>query len=156
MIRGIFWGLTVAWIGVWIWLGSIVAPALFAFKVAWPIIFVLVGFMMLVEVLQRAVRCRCKSRGSGWKIFIGLLFVAVGIVIWFSNIGLLVPGFAQLWPFLIVAVGVAIILKVIIKKSRKPRGVNVIIDNLEDGSIDVDAAVEEIRQTRRKGCHRHE
>ncbi len=162
MIRGIFWGLTVAWIGVWIWLGSSIAPETYAFKVAWPIIFIILGFMGIVELLQRIIRhskYRTPMGSVGWHIFWGLLLVAIGIVVWFSNVGLIVAGFAQLWPFIIVAVGIAIILKVIIKESRKPRGVNVIIDNLENGSIDVDAAVDEIRQTRntrRKGCHRHE
>jgi len=161
MIRGIFWGLVVAWIGIWIWLGSTVAPGTFAFRYSWPIIFVILGLMGIVELIQRAIRkTRYGTRLGrvGWKLFWGLLLIAIGLVVWFSNIGLIVPGFGTLWPFIIVAVGVAIMLKTIIKKSHRPRGVNVIIDKLEDGKIDVDEAVDEIRRTRntRKGHHCHE
>jgi cellulose synthase/poly-beta-1,6-N-acetylglucosamine synthase-like glycosyltransferase len=117
--------------------------------------------MGIVELIQRAIRkTRYGTRLGrvGWKLFWGLLLIAIGLVVWFSNIGLIVPGFGTLWPFIIVAVGVAIVLKTIIKKSHRPRGVNVIIDKLEEGKIDVDEAVDEIRRTRntRKGHHCHE
>ncbi|MBD3286813.1 hypothetical protein GF338_10815, partial [candidate division WOR-3 bacterium] len=53
MIRGIFWGLAVAWIGIWIWLGIgdvvvVNGIDIFNFNVAWPIIFIMLGFMGLV------------------------------------------------------------------------------------------------------------
>ena len=155
MIRGIFWGLVVIWIGFWIWLGSSVAPALFAFKVSWPIIFVLIGLMGLVELIQQVIRrskYRGRVRGVGGYLFWGLLLIAIGLTIWFSNIALL-PSFTILWPFIFVAIGLAIIIFVIVRRSRKRRGVNVIIDKLEEGKIDVDEAVEEIRHTRTRNTH---
>jgi len=160
VIRGIFWGLVVAWIGLWVWLGSTVAPGTFAFRYSWPIVFVILGLMGIVELIQRAIRkTRYGTRlgRTGWKLFWGLLLMAIGFVIWFSNIGLLVPSFGTLWPFIIVAVGVAIVIRVVVHYARrKPRKVTVIIDKLEDGKIDVDEAVEEIRRGKRKGHHCHE
>lgn len=150
MIRGIFWGLVVIWIGFWIWLGSSVAPGLFAFRVSWPIIFVILGLSLLTELIQKSAR-RSKYggriRGVGWTIPWGLLLIAVGLTIWFSNVALL-PSFGVLWPFIFVAIGLTIIIFVIVKRARKQRSVNVIIDKLEEGEIDVDEAVNEIRRTR--------
>ncbi|TET22036.1 MAG: hypothetical protein E3J71_07510 [Candidatus Stahlbacteria bacterium] len=159
MIRGIFWGLVVVWIGFWIWLGSSVAPQTFAFKVAWPIIFVIIGLLGLVELIQSVIRRSRRGiqfKHVGSKTFRALLLVAVGLAIWFSNIGL-IAGFGQWWWALIVVVGIMIILSVIVHKARKrPRKVSVVIDKLEDGEIDVDEAVEEIRCSKRKGSCRHE
>lgn len=158
MIRGIFWGLVVVWIGFWIWLGSSVAPQTFAFKVAWPIIFVIIGLLGLVELIQSVIRRSRRGipfKHVGWRTFWALLLVVVGLAIWFSNIGL-IAGFGQWWWALIVAVGIAIIVRVIVHKARKrPRKVSVVIDKLEDGEIDVDEAVEEIRCGKSKGncCH---
>jgi glucan phosphoethanolaminetransferase (alkaline phosphatase superfamily) len=149
VIRGIFWGLVVIWIGFWIWLGSGVAPGLFAFKVSWPIIFAILGLSMLVELIQKAAR-RSKYGGphaTGWMIFWGLLFIALGLTIWFSNVTLL-PSFGVLWPFIFVAIGLTIIIFVIAKRTRKQPSVNVIIDKLEEGKIDVDEAVDEIRKSK--------
>jgi len=158
VIRGIFWGLVVVWIGFWIWLGSSVAPQTFAFKVAWPIIFVIIGLLGLVELIQSVIRRSRRGipfKHVGWRTFWALLLVVVGLAIWFSNIGL-IAGFGQWWWALIVAVGIAIIVRVIVHKARKrPRKVSVVIDKLEDGEIDVDEAVEEIRCGKSKGncCH---
>ncbi|TKJ42683.1 hypothetical protein CEE36_07215 [candidate division TA06 bacterium B3_TA06] len=158
MIRGIFWGLVVVWIGFWIWLGSSVAPQTFAFKVAWPIIFVIIGLLGLVELIQSAIRRSRRGipfKHVGWRTFWALLLVVVGLAIWFSNIGL-IAGFGQWWWALIVVVGIAIIIRVILHRlKRKPRKVTVIIDKLEEGKINVDEAVEEIRCGKSKGncCH---
>jgi MFS family permease len=131
-----------------------------AFRYSWPIIFVILGLMGIVELIQRAIRkTRYGTRLGrvGWKLFWGLLFIAIGLVVWFSNIGLIVPGFGALWPFIIVAVGVAIVIRVVIHYAcRKPRKVTVIIDKLEEGKIDVDEAVDEIRRGKRKGHQCHE
>jgi len=149
VVRGILWGLMVAWIGVWIWLGTSVAPELFAWHLSWPLIFSMVGIFVLTEGIEKLARRSSKgSLRGGWPIFWGLVFIALGLVIWFSKLGL-IPGFGTIWPFIFVVIGLAIIINVIAKTVRKPRRVNVIIDKLEDGEIDVDAAADEIRRTRR-------
>lgn len=156
MIRGIFWGLVVVWIGVWIWLGTTVAPALFAFRLAWPLIFVILGLLGLVEMVQTAVRRRkygTRVSKIGWKVFWGFLFIAVGLALWLSFAGI-IAGFTQWWPALIVVLGLAIVVRVIVHYTRKrrPRGVTVVIDRLENGKIDVDEAVSEIRRAKGKCC----
>ena len=155
MIRGIFWGLMVAWIGLWIWLGigDVVVVNdinIFNFAVAWPIIFIMVGLMGLVELIQKAVRSKrygTRVYGIGGFLFWGLVFIAVGLIIWFAYLGWL-PPFAQWWPFLLVALGVCIIIAVLVKRIRRHRSVGDIIDKLENGKINVDDAVKEIRRTR--------
>jgi len=156
IVRGILWGLIVAWIGIWIWLGASVTTDL-VFSESWSIIFSLVGLVILVEGIGNVIhRSRIGlSTLGGWGIFWGLVFMALGIVIWFSNIDLL-PGFGQLWPFIFVIIGLAIIINVIVRVARKPKNVNVIIDNLEGGKIDVDEAVNQIRMSKRRGRHYHE
>lgn len=157
IVRGILWGLIVAWIGVWIWLGSTVDPWNFQWSVSWPLIFSLVGLIILVEGMGRTIkraRVGYKKIG-GWAIFWGVILIALGIVIWFSKIAIL-PAFSQLWPFIFVVIGLAIILNVIVKVARKPRKVSDIIDKLEEGKIDVDGAVSEIRRSKGRGCGDHE
>ncbi|MBN2379250.1 hypothetical protein JXM67_05555 [candidate division WOR-3 bacterium] len=155
MIRGIFWGLMVAWVGLWIWFGisdvvMVDGVNIFTFNVAWPIIFIMVGLMGLVELVQKAVRSRrygTKLYGIGGFLFWGLVFIAVGLIIWFANLGWM-PPFAQWWPFLLVAIGACIIIFVLVKTLRRHRSVGDIIDKLENGKINVDDAVNEIRRTR--------
>jgi len=160
MIRGIFWGLAVAWIGIWIWLGIgdvvvIDGINIFTFNVAWPIIFIMLGLMGLVELIQKTVRSKrygTRVYGIGGFLFWGLVFMAVGFIIWFANIGWM-PPFVQWWPFLLVAVGLCIIIFVLVKTILKRRSVGDIIGKLENGKINVDDAVEEIRRSRKsKSC----
>jgi len=155
VVRGVFWGLIVAWIGLWIYLGSTVpTDEIFRFQVAWPIIFIILGLVTFIEVIAMAARWRkygSKSGSVGWKIFWGLLFIGIGTVIWLANIGGIIPGLGTLWPFIIVAVGLAIVIRAVFHAfKRKPKGVNEIIDHLEDGKINVDQAVDEIRRSSRK------
>ncbi len=145
MIRGIFWGLVVAWVGVWIYLGNLY-PALLSFKVAWPLIIAIFGLMILLESFL-SIGKRFK-RFSGWSLFWGLLVSAFGTGLWLSNAAIIPVTFAQWWPVIIVILGVTIIISVIIKTTHKPRQVGNIIDRLEEGKIDVDTAVDEIRKTK--------
>ncbi|NLI98400.1 hypothetical protein GX441_07040 [bacterium] len=144
-ISGIIFGLIVAWIGVWIYLGNIY-PQLLAFKTAWPLIFSMLGLLMLGGVIASAIKRR--RWFSGWGIFWGLIIAAFGIGLWLSNALIIPVTFAQWWPVIIVILGITIIVSVIVKALSRPRNVTVIIDKLEEGKIDVDTAVEEIRKTR--------
>ncbi len=145
MIRGIFWGLVVAWIGVWIYLGNLY-PALLAFKIAWPLIIAIIGLFTILETFLWTSKRR--RWFSGWSLFWGLLMAAFGAGLWLSNAAIIPVSFAQWWPVIIVILGVTIIISVIIRTLHKPRRVTTIIDQLEEGKIDVDAAVDEIRRTR--------
>lgn len=152
MIRGIFWGLVICWVGFWIWLGN-VYPEILAFRYSWPIIFTLLGLMGIVEIIQSAIshsRRKIPRRNIGWRVFWALLAIVVGLAIWFSNVGWIL-GFSQWWWALIVVVGITIIIRVIVHYANRPPKVSVVIDKLEEGKIDVDEAVEEIRRTKRKG-----
>jgi hypothetical protein len=145
VIRGIFWGLTVAWIGAWIYLGNLY-PALLSFKIAWPLILTIIGLFWLLETCIWAAKRR--RWFSGWSFFWSLLVTAFGTGLWLSNAAIIPVTFAQWWPVIIVILGITIIISVIIKTTHRPKQVGSIIDQLEEGKIDVDTAVDEIRKTK--------
>jgi hypothetical protein len=51
-----------------------------------------------------------------YRITSGILFIAIGLLIWFSNLGLLDIAWTRDWPVILIIIGVLILIKQIIKK----------------------------------------
>jgi hypothetical protein len=80
----------------------------------------------------------------GW----GVALVLIGLWIWLSALNVPFMVFSRDWPLLIVAAGVAIIVRRIVRRVRRARSRADVISDLESGRIDVERAVVEIRRTR--------
>ena len=81
----------------------------------------------------------------GWGIFLVLL----GAWIWLSALSVPYMNFGRDWPLLVVAFGIFIIYRRIVRYSRHHRkSAAQVITDLESGKIDVDKAVVEIRRSR--------
>lgn len=63
----------------------------------WPLILVLIGLSRLFQ--PREYR----------NLWFGLVFTAVGVLFLLDNFGLIHFGFSELWPFILVIVGIAIL-----------------------------------------------
>lgn len=50
------------------------------------------------------------------SIFNGIILIAIGLLIWLSNIGLLHITWRRDWPVIIIAIGVIGLIKHIIKR----------------------------------------
>ncbi|HBY58938.1 MAG TPA: hypothetical protein DEH78_03900 [Solibacterales bacterium] len=75
----------------------------------WPVILVVVGFTKLVSATD-----------TGHRIFAGLL-VAVGGVLLSNRLGFTDLSFGQLWPLLIIAAGVGLLMEALRRpQSRQP------------------------------------
>lgn len=84
-------------------------------------------------------------RMIGWGIFLVLL----GAWIWLSALGVPYMNFGRDWPLLVVAFGIYIIYRRIVRRHRRLRkSASQVITDLESGRIDVDKAVAEIRRSR--------
>jgi len=77
------------------------------------------------------------------RIFWGALFVLVGVWIWLSHLGISFISFKRDWPVLIIVIGIWIALRPLRKKKRKPT--IEIIEDLEQGEINVDQAVDRLK-----------
>jgi len=82
-------------------------------------------------------------RMIGWGIFLVLL----GAWIWLSALGVPYISFAQNWPLLIVAFGVWLIVRRVARHSRRRRTRVEVLSDLEQGRIDVEKAIVEIRRS---------
>ncbi len=58
MIRTIIWGLVVAAIGVWIWLGNLEIIRQIRFSRDWPLIIVIIGLLTVAEGISHYIRRR--------------------------------------------------------------------------------------------------
>ena len=56
MIRTIIWGLVVAVIGVWIWLGNLEIIRQIRFSRDWPLIIVIIGLLTVAEGISHYIR----------------------------------------------------------------------------------------------------
>lgn len=84
------------------------------------------------------------KRLVGWGIFM----VVVGLWIWLSALGVPYMEFRRDWPLLIVAAGIAIIVRRIRRHIRQGRSQSQIIADLEAGKIDVEKAIIQIRRSK--------
>jgi ABC-type amino acid transport system permease subunit len=79
----------------------------------------------------------------------GLTLVVIGLWIWLSALGVPYIAFAKNWPLLIVAFGIYIVVRRVLRYRRWHRkSASAVITDLESGKIDVDKAVAEIRRSR--------
>jgi len=84
-------------------------------------------------------------RMIGWGIFLVLL----GAWIWLSALNVPYMVFSRDWPLLIVAFGIYVIYRRMVRYRRQHRkSASQVITDLESGKIDVDKAVVEIRRSR--------
>jgi len=80
------------------------------------------------------------------RLWWGVAILALGLWIWLSHLGVPYIAFSRNWPLLFVALGVYIIVRRVRRAARKRRrSVRVIIDRLEEGRIDVEEAISEMR-----------
>jgi ABC-type amino acid transport system permease subunit len=77
----------------------------------------------------------------------GVALVVVGLWIWLSALGVPYIAFSRNWPLLIVALGVHIIVRSVVRRARRRRSAAEVLTDLEVGRIDVDKAVEEMRRS---------
>ena len=147
----VVFGIIVVAIGVLWWLSN---RGLVAFDISfgrdWPVIIIAIGLMSLVEGLAAIGRGkRVFGRISG-----GMLVCAIGVWVWLSNLG--VPGvsFSRNWPLLIVLAGLHIVFSRLrrrrhtsrVRWTRRERETDSdVLSELEDGKIDVEAAINRIR-----------
>jgi hypothetical protein len=81
------------------------------------------------------------------RIFWGSLAIIVGIWIWLSHFGIPFISFKRDWPVLLVIIGIWIILRRLLRKRKRTIE---IIKDLEQGEINVDEAVDRLKQRREK------
>lgn len=82
------------------------------------------------------------SRRLGW----GFAFVLLGLWIWLSALGVPYMFFSRDWPLLIVAAGIAVIWRRLVRRARRRRSSSDVLRDLERGRIDVDRAIDEMRR----------
>jgi hypothetical protein len=143
--RTIFWGLILIVIGLLMWLSNLeVIPFGISFGRDWPVILVVIGIMGIVEGISRTV----KNRFASHKITCGLLFLMVGLWIWLSNLDVLNVSFKENWPLIIVVAGIYVIARRAGISRRNKSKRHTILGDLEKGKIDVETAINKIRQKR--------
>jgi len=79
------------------------------------------------------------------RIFWGGLFILVGIWVWLSHFGLPFISFKRDWPVLLVIIGLWFVFRPLRKKRKRTIE---IIKDLEQGEINVDEAVNRLKQRR--------
>lgn len=76
----------------------------------------------------------------------GIAILLVGLWIWLSALGVPYISFSRNWPLLLVALGVYVIVRKLVRSRRRHRrSARVIIADIESGRLDVDRAVEEMK-----------
>jgi len=84
-------------------------------------------------------------RMIGWGVFT----IVLGLWIWLSALGVPYISFARNWPLLLVAFGVWLIVHRLVRRSRRSRRSSTdVLGDLEQGRIDVEKAITEIRRSR--------
>ncbi len=75
----------------------------------------------------------------------GIGVLVLGLWIWLSALGVPYISFSRNWPLLIVALGVLIIVRRVSRTTRRRRRrVRYVINDLEEGKIDVEDAISEM------------
>ncbi|KPJ54303.1 hypothetical protein AMJ39_00715 [candidate division TA06 bacterium DG_24] len=101
------------------------------------------------------------SAGSGRRrsarVWLGLIVAAIGLLIWFSNIGLVQIEIARHWPLLLVLIGLALMAGGVRRRGSRPRADRrprdpgrreEILDRLERREISAEEAVARLRRER--------
>ncbi len=106
-LSGIAWAAVLIWAGL-VFLVSNVAPAMFAGREPWPVIFVGAGVIFLLEALVRTVRPEYQQRSSGGAVVFGVILIAIGL-------GDQV-GWGTIRPIALIVVGVALLATTILRR----------------------------------------
>ncbi|OYD16389.1 hypothetical protein CH330_02950 [candidate division WOR-3 bacterium JGI_Cruoil_03_51_56] len=80
------------------------------------------------------------------RIWCGIVIMVVGLWIWLSCLGVPYISFSKNWPLLLIALGIYIIARRVRKAVRTHRSAGVIINDLEDGKINAEDAISEIKR----------
>ena len=143
--RTILWGLILIVVGILMWLSNLeVIPFSISLCRDWPVILIAIGITGIVEGISRTV----KNRFASHKITCGLLFLMVGLWIWLSNLDVPNVSFKQNWPLIIIVAGIYVIARRAGISRRKKSRRHTILGDLENGRIDVETAINKIRQKR--------
>lgn len=81
------------------------------------------------------------------RVFWGIVVILIGLWVWAGTLGL--PEnfrFGRNWPLLLVLFGAYIIYRSVRRWSRRRVGKTDVLGELEKGKIDVDEAVERLKQ----------
>jgi len=84
------------------------------------------------------------------KIYWAIIFILVGIFILLSNYNFIAFNFSRDWPLILIAIGIAEIIDIISRRTRKVKtskpSVKRILDDLEKGNINIDEAEEKLKK----------
>ncbi|MDH5684504.1 MAG: DUF5668 domain-containing protein [candidate division WOR-3 bacterium] len=78
------------------------------------------------------------------RLWWGIIIIIIGLWIWLSSLGVPYISFSKNWPLLIVALGLYIIIRRLIKRGRRWVRKDEVLKDLEQGKINVDEAVEKL------------
>jgi len=80
------------------------------------------------------------------RLWLGVAVLVLGLWIWLSSLGVPYISFSKNWPLILVAIGVIVVVRRIRRMRRSHRRkVHVIINKLEEGRIDAEEAISEIK-----------
>ncbi len=140
--RKLLWAIVIIAVGVWLLLANYgVIPWDVQFGRDWPVILIIIGLMSIGEEISRLMH----ERPTRSKIGRGIIIAAIGLWVWLSKLGVPNVSFEKNWPLILIVVG----LFVIVRRRRKARrGSPVkssIIDDLEEGKINVQVAIHRMK-----------
>ncbi|MCK4543949.1 hypothetical protein KAU43_00280 [candidate division WOR-3 bacterium] len=84
------------------------------------------------------------------KTYWAIIFILVGIFLLLSNYNFIAFNFSRDWPLILIAIGIAEIIDIISRRTRKVKtskpSVKRILDDLEKGNINIDEAEEKLKE----------
>ena len=84
------------------------------------------------------------------RLWWGVAVLGFGLWIWLSALGVPYISFSRNWPLLIIAFGVLVVVRRVRRIVRhRRRQVRYVIDDLEEGKIDVEDAISEMTGRRK-------
>jgi hypothetical protein len=84
------------------------------------------------------------------KTYWAIIFILVGIFLLLSNYNFIAFNFSRDWPLILIAIGIAEIIDIISRRTKKVKtsnpSVKRILDDLEKGNINIDEAEEKLKK----------
>ncbi|MBU0491134.1 MAG: hypothetical protein KKA73_20695 [Chloroflexi bacterium] len=109
VLSGVIWALILIWAGCVLLLDTMGVLRPFPFLSGWSLIFLGAGLLLLVEAGVRAVLPSYR-RGMRGRVILAFIFLGIGLG---STV-----GWALVWPLVIIAIGVIMILGVLVWNRR--------------------------------------